>query len=56
MRIGLFVPCDVDAFHRDVGIATLELLGRFGIEVEYGPELRSAPAGLRRSWLSRGIR
>ena len=35
MRIGLFVPSYVDAFHPDVGIATLELLGRFGIEVEY---------------------
>jgi L-lactate dehydrogenase complex protein LldE len=35
MRIGLFVPCYVDAFHPEVGIATLELLERFGIEVEY---------------------
>jgi L-lactate dehydrogenase complex protein LldE len=35
MRIGLFVPCYVDAFHPEVGIATLELLGRLGIEVEY---------------------
>jgi L-lactate dehydrogenase complex protein LldE len=30
-----FVPCYVDAFHPDVGIATLELLERLGIEVEY---------------------
>jgi L-lactate dehydrogenase complex protein LldE len=35
MRVGLFVPCYVDAFHPQVGIATLELLERFGIEVEY---------------------
>jgi len=35
MRVGLFVPCYVDAFHPDVGIATLELLERFGIDVEY---------------------
>jgi L-lactate dehydrogenase complex protein LldE len=35
MRIGLFVPCYVDAFHPEVGIATLELLERFGLEVEY---------------------
>src|SRR3979490_959060 len=35
MRIGLFVPCYVDAFHPDVGIATLELLERFGVEVDY---------------------
>jgi L-lactate dehydrogenase complex protein LldE len=27
MRIGLFVPCYVDAFEPDVGIATLERLG-----------------------------
>ena len=35
MRIGLFVPCYVDAFHPDVGIATLNLLERFGLDVEY---------------------
>ena len=35
MRVGLFVPCYVDAFHPEVGIATLELLERFGIDVEY---------------------
>jgi hypothetical protein len=35
MRVGLFVSCYVDAFHPDVGIVTLELLERFGIEVEY---------------------
>ena len=35
MRIGLFIPCDVDAFHPEVGIATLELLERLGLEVEY---------------------
>ncbi len=35
MRIGLFVPCYVDAFEPEVGIATLELLERFGLEVEY---------------------
>ena len=35
MRIGLFVPCYVDAFEPEVGIATLELLERFGLEVAY---------------------
>ncbi len=35
MRIGLFVPCYVDAFEPEVGIATLELLERFGLKVEY---------------------
>ncbi|SFJ48272.1 (Fe-S)-binding protein [Methylobacterium brachiatum] len=35
MRVGLFVPCYVDAFEPEVGIATLELLERFGCAVEY---------------------
>jgi Fe-S oxidoreductase len=33
MRIGLFIPCFIDAFFPEVGIATLELLERFGHEV-----------------------
>ena len=35
MKVALFVPCFVDSFFPEVGIATLELLERFGIEVEY---------------------
>ena len=35
MRIGLFVPCYVDAFFPEVGVATLELLERFGCDVDY---------------------
>ena len=35
MRIGLFVPCYIDAFEPQVGIATLELLERFGLDVVY---------------------
>ena len=35
MRVGLFVPCYVDAFEPEVGIATLELLERLGCTVEY---------------------
>ena len=35
MRIGLFIPCFIDAFLPEVGIATLELLERFGHEVIY---------------------
>jgi L-lactate dehydrogenase complex protein LldE len=35
MRIGLFIPCYIDAFFPEVGIATLELLERFGYEVDY---------------------
>jgi L-lactate dehydrogenase complex protein LldE len=35
MKVGLFVPCYIDAFFPEVGIATLELLERLGIEVTY---------------------
>jgi L-lactate dehydrogenase complex protein LldE len=35
MKIGLFIPCYVDAFFPEVGIATLELLERFGVEITY---------------------
>ena len=35
MRIGLFVPCFVDALFPEVAVATLELLERFGHEVVY---------------------
>lgn len=35
MKVALFIPCYVDAFFPEVGIATLELLERFGIEVVY---------------------
>ena len=35
MKVALFVPCYVDAFFPEVGIATLELLERLGCEVDY---------------------
>jgi L-lactate dehydrogenase complex protein LldE len=35
MRIGLFIPCYIDAFFPEVGVATLELLQRFGHDIEY---------------------
>src|SRR5271157_4726320 len=35
MQVGLFIPCYVDAFFPDVGIATLQLLERLGIEAIY---------------------
>jgi L-lactate dehydrogenase complex protein LldE len=33
--VGLFIPCYVDQFYPQVGIATLELLEKFGCEVVY---------------------
>jgi L-lactate dehydrogenase complex protein LldE len=35
MKVGLFVPCYVDALFPEVGIATLELLEKLGVEVAY---------------------
>jgi L-lactate dehydrogenase complex protein LldE len=35
MRIGLFIPCYIDMVYPEVGIATLELLERFGLNVDY---------------------
>jgi L-lactate dehydrogenase complex protein LldE len=36
-RVGLFIPCYVDQFYPQVGIATLELLEKFGCDVVYPP-------------------
>lgn len=38
MRIGLFVPCYIDAFYPEVAIATLELLEGLGHQVSYPRE------------------
>ncbi len=35
MKVALFIPCYVDAFFPEVGIATLELLERLGCAVDY---------------------
>ena len=35
MRVGLFVPCFVDALYPDVGVATVHLLEHLGVEVDY---------------------
>lgn len=35
MKIGLFVPCYIDAFFPEVAVATLRLLKRLGHQVEY---------------------
>src|SRR6478672_4526521 len=37
MKVGLFVPCYIDQFYPSVGIATLQLLERFGCDVHYPP-------------------
>jgi L-lactate dehydrogenase complex protein LldE len=35
MQVALFVPCFIDAFYPEVGVATLELLERLGLDVAY---------------------
>ena len=35
MKIGLFIPCYIDMIYPEVGIATLELLERFGLNVGF---------------------
>jgi len=35
MKVALFIPCFIDGFFPEVGIATLELLERLGCEVSY---------------------
>ncbi|MCB1535443.1 MAG: (Fe-S)-binding protein, partial [Rhodoblastus sp.] len=38
MKVGLFIPCFIDAYFPEVGVATLELLERFGLDVVYPTE------------------
>ena len=35
MKVGLFIPCYIDQFYPNVGIATLELLEKLGVDVSY---------------------
>lgn len=35
MKIGLFIPCYVNQFYPAVGVATLQLLEKFGLGVDY---------------------
>lgn len=35
MKVGLFIPCYVDQFYPKVAIASLQLLEKLGLEVEY---------------------
>jgi len=35
MKVALFIPCYIDQFYPQVGIATLELLEKLGVDVSY---------------------
>lgn len=37
-KIGLFIPCYVDLFYPQVGIAAFELLTKLGLDVHYPPD------------------
>ena len=49
MRVGLMIPCYIDMFYPHVGVATLELLEKLGVEVDY-------PFGQPTSAVSRSTR
>lgn len=38
MKIALFIPCYIDQFYPQVGTATLELLERYGADVDFPPD------------------
>jgi L-lactate dehydrogenase complex protein LldE len=38
MRVGLFIPCYIDQFYPQVGMATVQLLERLGVEVDFPEE------------------
>jgi len=38
MRIGLFIPCYIDQFAPQVGMATVEVLERYGVEIDFPEE------------------
>jgi L-lactate dehydrogenase complex protein LldE len=40
MKVGLFIPCYVDQCYPNVGLATVDLLERHGVEVDY-PEAQT---------------
>jgi L-lactate dehydrogenase complex protein LldE len=40
MHVGLFIPCYIDQFYPEVGLATVDVLRRCGVEVEF-PEAQT---------------
>ena len=37
MTVDLFIPCDIDQFHPEVALATVKVLRKAGVDVEYNP-------------------
>jgi L-lactate dehydrogenase complex protein LldE len=40
MRVGLFIPCYIDQFYPNVGMATVRVLERFGLDIDF-PEAQT---------------
>lgn len=49
MKVGLFVPCYVDALYPEAGVATYKLLKHYGLDVGY-PEKKNRLAAASQ-WL-----
>ena len=47
MKIGLFIPCYVDAVYPEVGLATYKLLKHLGLDVTY-PQKQTCCGGAQR--------
>ncbi len=53
MKVGLFVPCYIDQFYPNVGIHTLQLLEKLGVEVEVPPNQNCCGQPLANSGMER---
>ena len=50
MKVGLFIPCYINAVYPEVGIASYKLLRHVGVDVDYPMRRRLAwPSGWRNS-------
>ena len=56
IRIGLFIPCYIDQLYPQVGLATVEILERFGVEVEYPTEQPCCGQPMANTWLTESTR
>ncbi|MCL4165093.1 UNVERIFIED_CONTAM: hypothetical protein GTU68_060894, partial [Idotea baltica] len=53
MKVGLFIPCYIDQFYPNVGISTLQLLEKLGLEVEVPPNQTCCGQPLANSGMER---
>ena len=56
MKVALFIPCYIDQFYPQVGIATLQLLEKLGCEVSYPPQQTCCGQPLANSGMEREAR